>query len=210
MLFVISGLFAMFYLASLYVQEILHYKPLKAGLGFVPVTFGIVIGAALAQPLISRFGARIVPIVGIALAATGLVLLSGISPHGTYFADLFPGLVVMSIGMGLTFVPVTLIATTNIDPSDAGLASGLFNTSQQVGGSLGLAVLSSVAASKTAGLHGVGHAKALVEGFQLAFLLGAGLMVMGIVVIVALIREHHVAAIGAADAIVEEPVPAAA
>jgi len=210
MLFVISGLFAMFYLASLYVQEILHYRPLEAGFGFVPVTVGIVIGAALAQPLLGRFGPRIVPIVGIALAATGLVLLSGISAHGTYLTDLLPGLVVMSVGMGLTFVPVTLIATTNIDASDAGLASGLFNTSQQVGGSLGLAVLSSIAASKTAGLHGVGHPEALVQGFQLAFLLGAGLMVVGIVVIVALIRGHHVAAIGAADALVEEPVPAAA
>jgi EmrB/QacA subfamily drug resistance transporter len=210
MLFVISGLFAMFYLASLYVQEILHYKPLTAGFGFVPVTFGIVIGAGLAQPLISRFGARIVPIVGIALAATGLVLLSGISAHGSYFTDLFPGLVVMSIGMGLTFVPVTLIATTNIDASDAGLASGLFNTSQQVGGSLGLAVLSSISASQTASVHGRAHPQALVEGFQLAFLIGAGLMAMGIVVILAMIRGHHVAAIGSTDAMVEEPVPAAA
>jgi EmrB/QacA subfamily drug resistance transporter len=213
-LFVISGLFAMFYLASLYVQQILHYHPLKAGLGFVPVTFGIVIGAALAQTLIGKLGARIVPIIGIALAATGLVLLAQISPHGSYLTDLLPGLVVMSIGMGLTFVPVTLIATTGIASSDAGLASGLFNTSQQVGGSLGLAVLSSVAASRTAGFHtaakGAAHAKALVDGFQLAFLLGAGLMVVGLLVIVGMLRAHHVASIGEAPAAIEDTALASA
>jgi MFS family permease len=213
-LFVISGLFAMFYLASLYVQQILHYHPLKAGLGFVPVTFGIVIGAALAQTLIGKLGARIVPIIGIALAATGLVLLAQISPHGSYLTDLLPGLVVMSIGMGLTFVPVTLIATTGIASSDAGLASGLFNTSQQVGGSLGLAVLSAVAASRTAGFHtaanGAAHAKALVDGFQLAFLLGAGLMVVGLLVIVGMLRSHHVASIGQAPAAIEDGALASA
>ena len=115
MLFVISGLFGMFYFASIYVQEILHYSPLKAGVAFVPVTFGIVIGAGLAQPLIQRIGPRALPVVGILLAALGLILLSRIPDHGTYLADLFPGLMTMSIGMGLTFVPVTLLATTNIE-----------------------------------------------------------------------------------------------
>jgi MFS family permease len=198
MLFVISGLFGMFYFASIYVQEILHYSPLKAGVAFVPVTFGIVIGAGLAQPLIQRIGPRALPVVGIVLATIGLVLLSRIPTHGTYLADLFPGLMTMSIGMGLTFVPVTLLATTNIDAADAGLASGLFNTSQQVGGALGLAVLSSIAASKTGGSH---DPAALVKGFQLAFLVGAGLMLAGAVVIVVLLRRHHVEAIGAEDAV---------
>jgi EmrB/QacA subfamily drug resistance transporter len=201
MLFVMSGLFGMFYFASIYVQEILGYSPLKAGVAFVPVTLGIVIGAGLAQPAISALGVRLVPIIGIALAALGLILLSGIPVHGAYLGDLFPGLMVMSIGMGLTFVPVTLIATTNIDAADSGLASGLFNTSQQVGGALGLAILSSVAASRTSAIHGVTHATALVDGFQLAFLIGAGLMLFAIVVIVALIRRRHVASIGAKDAV---------
>ncbi len=115
MLFVIAGLYGMFFFATIYVQEVLGWKPLKAGLGFVPVTVGIVIGAALSQQLIRRLGARLVPIIGIALAASGLVLLSRIPLHGTYLADLFPGLFIMSIGMGLTFVPITLIATTGID-----------------------------------------------------------------------------------------------
>jgi len=183
------------------VQEILGYSPLKAGLAFVPITFGIVIGAGLAQPAIRALGVRLVPVAGIALAALGLILLSRIPVHGAYLADLFPGLMVMSIGMGLTFVPVTLIATTNIDVADSGLASGLFNTSQQVGGALGLAILSSVAASRTSAIQGVTHAAALVDGFQLAFLVGAGLMLFAIAVIVALIRRRHVASIGAEDAV---------
>jgi EmrB/QacA subfamily drug resistance transporter len=199
MMFVAAGLFSMFYFASLYVQEVLGYSPLKAGFGFVPVTVGIVIGAGLAQPLIRRIGPRALPVIGIAIAATGLILLSRIPTHGAYLTDLLPGLAIMSIGMGLTFVPVTLLATTNIDAADAGLASGLFNTSQQVGGALGLAILSSIAASRTSGDHGVTHAAALVHGYQLAFLVGAGFMLLGIVMIVGLIRSHHVAAIGAAD-----------
>jgi EmrB/QacA subfamily drug resistance transporter len=207
MLFVVSGLFGMFYFASIYVQEILGYSPLKAGFAFVPVTVGIVIGAGAAQSLIRAIGPRALPVIGITMAALGLALLSRIPVHGTYLADLLPGLVVMSIGMGLTFVPVTLLATTGIDQEDAGLASGLFNTSQQVGGALGLAVLASIAASVTSGDHGATHAAALVHGFQLAFLTGAGLMLMGIVVIVGLIRSHHVAAIGAAD-VEAEAVPA--
>jgi predicted MFS family arabinose efflux permease len=202
MLFVMSGLFAMFYFASIYVQEILGWSPLKAGAAFVPVTVGIVVGAGLAQQLIRSLGVRVVPIIGIALAAAGLVLLSRIPTHGTYLADLLPGLAIMSVGMGLTFVPVTLIATTNIDAEDAGLASGLFNTSQQVGGALGLAVLSSLAASRTLHANAPTHAAALVDGFKLAFLTGAGLMAGAIVVIVVLIRRHHVAAINPDEAAV--------
>jgi EmrB/QacA subfamily drug resistance transporter len=195
MLFVMSGLFAMFYFASIYVQEILGWSPLKAGAAFVPVTLGIVVGAGLAQQAIRRLGPRVTPIIGIAMAALGLILLSGIPTHGTYLTDLLPGLVVMSVGMGLTFVPITLIATTGLAAEDAGLSSGLFNTSQQVGGALGLAVLSSLAATRTSHSVGVSHAAALVDGFQLAFLVGAGLMLAGIAVLAVMLRKHHVAAV---------------
>ncbi|MFY9578706.1 MAG: MFS transporter, partial [Gaiellaceae bacterium] len=155
MLFVVSGLFAMFYFASLYVQEILGYSPLKAGVAFLPITAGIVIGAGVSQQLIREIGVRSVPLIGLAMSSAGLFLLGRLPTHGSYASDLLPGLMLMSIGMGLTFVPVTLIATTNIEPSDAGLASGLFNTSQQVGGALGLAALSTLAASRTRHLHSV-------------------------------------------------------
>jgi EmrB/QacA subfamily drug resistance transporter len=207
MLFVMSGLFAMFYFASIYVQEILGWSPLKAGAAFLPVTAGIIVGAGLAQQGIRRLGPRLLPMIGIALAALGLVLLSGISTHGTYLADLLPGLVVMSIGMGLTFVPITLIATTGLAPEDAGLSSGIFNTSQQVGGALGLAVLSSLAATRTAHTVGVSHAAALVSGFQLAFLVGAGLMATAIVVLALMLRKQDVTAVLAQDS---EPLAVAA
>jgi EmrB/QacA subfamily drug resistance transporter len=199
MLFVMSGLMAMFYFASIYVQEVLGWSPLKAGAAFLPVTAGIVVGAGLAQSLVQRLGVRVVPVIGIAMAAAGLVLLSGIPTHGTYLANLLPGLAVMSVGMGLTFVPITLIATTGLDNEDAGLASGLFNTAQQVGGALGLAVLSSIAANRTRHAHAVSHAAGLVDGFKLAFLTGAGLMAAAIVVIVITLRQRHVASVATGE-----------
>jgi len=160
-------------------------------------------------------GVRRVPLLGIALAATGLVLLGTIPTHGTYLADLLPGLMLVSIGMGLTFVPLTLIATTNIHPEDAGLASGIFNTSQQVGGAIGLAALSTLAASRTSHvLGGIAnpssdrHAAALVDGFQAAFLAGAGLMVLAAVLVAVLVRKSDVEQIHAAEE--SEPVPVAA
>jgi len=205
MLFVVSGLFAMFYFASLYVQEILGYSPLKAGVAFLPITAGIVIGAGISQQLIRQIGVRSVPLIGLAMASAGLFLLGRIPTHGTYASDLLPGLMLMSIGMGLTFVPVTLIATTNIEASDAGLASGLFNTSQQVGGALGLAALSTLAASRTSHLHNVAHATALVRGYHAAFVVGGALMVVAAILIVLLIRRSDVAQIHT-----EEPATATA
>jgi hypothetical protein len=109
--------------------------------------------------------------------------------------------------MGLTFVPITLIATTGLAPEDAGLSSGIFNTSQQVGGALGLAVLSSLAATRTAHTVGVSHAAALVSGFQLAFLVGAGLMATAIVVLALMLRKQDVTAVLAQDS---EPLAVAA
>jgi EmrB/QacA subfamily drug resistance transporter len=209
MLFVVSGLFAMFYFASLYVQDVLGYSPLKAGLAFLPVTAGIVIGAALSQAAIKLMSARHVPLIGIILAAGGLFLLGRVPTHGTYLSDLLPGLVLMSIGMGLVFVPLTLIATTNIASGDAGLASGLLNTTQQVGGAMGLAVLSTLATSRTSHVvDGLGHpasivekASAQVDGYQLAFTAGALLMLAAGIVVLGLLRRSDVAMIDAEEAV---------
>jgi EmrB/QacA subfamily drug resistance transporter len=208
MLFVVSGLFAMFYFASLYVQDILGYSPLRAGLAFLPITAGIVIGAGLSQQAIKSMSARHVPLIGIALAAGGLFLLGRVPTHGVYAKDLLPGLLLMSIGMGLTFVPLTLIATTNIAAADAGLASGLLNTTQQVGGALGLAALSTLAASRTGHVvNGLGHTastgehnSALVDGFRVAFTTGAFLMLAAAVVVIGLIRRADVARIDTEEA----------
>ena len=187
LLLVASGLFGMFFFASLYVQEILGYSPLHAGLAFLPVTGGIAVGAGIAQPLVKRAGVRNVALLGIVLATIGMVVLAQVPVHGTYVDDLLPGLLPLSIGMGLVFVPITLMATGGVQQNDAGLASGLFNTAQQVGGSLGLAILSTLAASKTTsvlnGLHGTASTAATtaakVSGYQVAFIAAAVMLAAG-------------------------------
>jgi MFS family permease len=211
MLLVAGGMFSLFYFASIYVQEVLGYSALRAGLAFLPVTGGIIVGAGLSQQLIRRVGVRPVGLTGMSIAAVGLILLSRIPVAGTYLGDLLPGLMIMSVGMGLTFVPLTLIATTNVGAEDAGLASGLLNTSQQLGGAIGLAVLSTLAANTTANtLSALGHAPtaadgvgALVSGFHVAFLVGAFLMLGGAVILAATVRRRDVARIDNAN---EEPI----
>ena len=199
MLLVASGLFAMFYFASLYMQEILGYKPLKAGFAFVPFTLGIIIGAGLSQALIRRIGIRAVTFTGITMGTIGLLYFARLPAHGTYVRDLLPTIVVVSIGMGMTFVPLTLLATTNVQSEDAGLASGLFNTSQQVGGALGLAILSTLAASRTSHLlpHPAtasiaAHDAALTRGYHVAFAVGAAMLLAALGVLAATIRKRDV------------------
>ena len=207
MLLVAGGMFAFFFLSTLYVQLILGYDALEAGLAFLPVTAGIMIGAGLAQTLIRRFGVRLVSIVGMCIASAGLFAMSGVSVDGSYLGDVLPGLVPMAIGMGLTFVPLTLIATTNVARDDAGLASGLFNTSQQVGGALGLAVLSVVAADRSSSVLSdlgrtdpLSQASALVEGYQLAFQVAAALVLVSAIAIAVLLRARDVASVNPDEA----------
>jgi EmrB/QacA subfamily drug resistance transporter len=196
-----GGLFGMFFFASLYVQGILGFSPLRAGLAFLPVTAGIMAGAGAAQALIRRMGVRAVALTGMVMATGGLLLLTRLTVQGGYLADLLPGLLVMATGMGLVFVPITLIATTNVGDADAGLASGLLNTAQQVGGALGLALLSTLAADRTASsLSALGHAPtpaeqatALVSGFHVAFVAAAILMAAAAALLPALVRRRHVA-----------------
>jgi EmrB/QacA subfamily drug resistance transporter len=199
MLLVASGLFAMFYFASLYMQEILGYKPLKAGFAFVPFTIGIIIGAGASQALIRRIGIRAVTFAGITMGTVGLLYFARLPADGSYVRDLLPTIVVVSIGMGMTFVPLTLLATTNVQSEDAGLASGLFNTSQQVGGALGLAILSTLAASRTSNLLGhsapgsiAANDAALTSGYHVAFAVGAAMLFAAIVVLAATVRKQDV------------------
>src|SRR3954453_23739640 len=134
MTLVAAGMFSMFFFVTLYLQDILGYSPLKAGLSVVPVTVGIMFGAGVAQQGIKRVGARIQTVIGIATASIGMFLLTGLPAHGSYVSDLLPGLLFIAFGMGMTFVPITLMATTGVHGDDQGLASGLLNTAQQVGG----------------------------------------------------------------------------
>jgi EmrB/QacA subfamily drug resistance transporter len=208
MLFLAAGMFANFFFGTLYVQDILHYSPIGAGLAFLPVAVLIGVGAGAAQRLIPSFGIRSVAIVGMALAAAGLALMVRVSVNGTYVGTLLPSFVLLAIGLGIAFVPATLIGVSSVSGEDSGLASGLFNTAQQVGGALGLAILSTLAVSHTSSLlggsaHHTAHAVAVatVSGYRLAFVVAAGFMIAAIAVLVTFLRSGHIAGV-AADGVV--------
>jgi EmrB/QacA subfamily drug resistance transporter len=188
-----SGMFAMFFFNTLYIQKVLGFGPLKAGVAFLPFTAGIMLSAGLASTFAPRIGVRPVAATGMVLTILGLLLFSRMPVDGTYAKDVLPGMILSSLGMGAIFMPLTLIATTGLENEDQGLASGLFNTSQQVGGALGLAILSTIAAS-----HTNGHsAAALVNGFHYAFIGAAVLVGLSLIVFVALLRKRDVARIEA-------------
>jgi EmrB/QacA subfamily drug resistance transporter len=203
MFIVAAGMFAMFFFNTLYVQGVLGFSALEAGLAFLPFTVGIIIGAGLSQPLVPKLGAREVPLIGSMLAALGLLLFLRLTPDSSYLADLLPGIMLTSIGMGLVFVPVTLIATSGVPADDAGLASGLFNTSQQIGGALGLAVLTTLYTTRRDDeLSSLGRApteadtsEALVSGFHVTWAASAILIATGGLLLLALLRRRDVVAV---------------
>ncbi len=201
MFLVSGGMFGMFFFVSLYVQQILGYNPLQAGLAFLPVSLGVMVAAVISQQIVARVGVKPVALAGLSLAASGLLLLAlGTKVDGTYLR-LLTGLVPMALGMGMTFVPMTLIATAGVENREAGLASGVFNTSQQVGGAFGLAILATLASDKTASLLAAAGARAtpaqqqiaLVEGFQTAFWVGSAMMVAGLLTVAVVLRRRDVA-----------------
>jgi predicted MFS family arabinose efflux permease len=194
MFLAMSGMFAMFFFNTLYLQQVLGYGPLEAGLAFLPFTAGIMISASLASQFAPRVGVRPIAVAGFLLAAGGLVLLTQLPVDGSYAANVLPGLLLSSLGIGAVFMPLTLLATTGLADEDQGLASGLFNTSQQIGGALGLAVLSTLATSKTHAAAGT-PLNALVVGFHWAFGVGAVVTLAALLVVVALLRSRHVARI---------------
>jgi EmrB/QacA subfamily drug resistance transporter len=200
-----SGMFAMFYFNTLYIQEVLGFHPLKAGLSFLPFTAGIMISAGVASNLAPRIGVRPVAVVGMLLSIAGMLLFARMPLGGSYASDVLPGMIISSLGMGAIFMPLTLMATTGLVDEDQGLASGLFNTSQQVGGALGLAILTTIAASQE---HSSFTPPALVHGGHYGFAGAACFVAGGLVVMLALLRKHHVARIQAAAA-EAEPVPVA-
>jgi EmrB/QacA subfamily drug resistance transporter len=207
MLLVASGVFAMFFFNTLYIQRVLGYGPLEAGLAILPFTAGVMLSAGLASQFAPRVGVRPVAALGMLVSAIGMLLLVRLPVDGTYVVDVLPSLIVTSLGMGAVFMPLTLIATTGLEDEDQGLASGLFNTSQQIGGALGLAILSTLAASKTTSAGGPTDPEALVTGFHWAFAGGAAFVLAGLVTMLVLLRRQHVARIEAEAT--AAPVPAA-
>jgi predicted MFS family arabinose efflux permease len=197
------SLFSMFFFVSLYMQQVLHYSALKAGLSYLPLAFGIILSAGAASAAVTRVGFKPVLLTGMLFVAAGLIWFSRISTHGGSFAgDVLGPSLLAAVGLGLSFVPVTIAAVSGIRPDEAGLASGLVNTAQQVGGALGLAILATIANTRTKDvLHAGGHdfAYALTKGFERAFLVGAGFALIGALLTIVLIssrdsRAHSLAA----------------
>jgi EmrB/QacA subfamily drug resistance transporter len=199
MLLVASGLFAMFFFNTLYIQKVLGYGPLDAGLAFLPFTAGIIVSAGLASRFTPTIGVRPVAVGGMVVTAAGMLLLTQLPVDGSYATNVLPALILTSLGLGCVFVPLTLVATTGLEASDQGLASGLFNTSQQIGGALGLAILSSLAASATSNSTGSPQ-QALVDGFHVAFAGGAVFVVLALGALVSMLRRSDVERIEAAAA----------
>jgi MFS family permease len=192
----------MFFFNSLYIQRVLGYGPLKAGLSFLPFTAGIMVSAGLASQYAPKVGVRVISGLGMVVAAAGLLLLTRIHVDGSYLVDVLPAMLLTSLGMGGVFVSLTLVATTGLADEDQGLASGLFNTSQQVGGALGLAILSTIAASQS----GNSPTKVeLVHGFHYAFAGSAVFVLAGLVALLLMLRQHHVASIEREAAAVGAP-----
>jgi EmrB/QacA subfamily drug resistance transporter len=181
----VAGMFGMFFLGSLYLQRVLGYDALQIGLSFLPGTLVMgTLSLKFAEPLMMRFGARRVLVPGLSLVAVGLLLFARVPVDGSYVVDVLPVMIVMSVGIGVSFPPLIALAMASAPPQDAGLASGVVNTSAQVGGAIGLAVLATVSASRTASLAAEGQstAAALVGGYHLAFFIAAGLVVAAIAV----------------------------
>jgi EmrB/QacA subfamily drug resistance transporter len=185
-----ASLFSMFFFISLYMQQVLGYSAIHAGLSYLPLALMIIVSAGIASQLVTKVGYKPVLAAGMGLIAAGLLWFSQVSVGGGFLTDILGPSLLAAVGLGFAFVPQTIAAVAGVRDHEAGLASGLINTSQQVGGALGLAVLSTIATTRSDALFadGAGRATALTEGFQSAFLAGAGLAILGLIAVLTLIR----------------------
>jgi MFS family permease len=212
MMMVGGAIFAMWLFLSLYMQEVLHFSPLITGVGFLPQTFAIAVAAQVAARIVPRVGPRPPLLAGVALATVGLAWLSRLSPTGNYVNDVLGGSVLATLGLGLSMTPLAFAATAGVAREEAGLASGLLNTSRQVGGSVALAALATIAAARTAAVlhpHGpavaayVGRAamdRALTSGFNRVFLVSAFIAFGGFLAALLIPRQPAAGAAQAAKA----------
>jgi EmrB/QacA subfamily drug resistance transporter len=193
MLVVAAALFGVFYFCTLYLQQVLSFSALKTGVAYLPLSLSLVGASALASRLVDRFTPKPVLVVGLLVATAGFALLTRIVGHGDYASHVLPAMVALGAGLGMSFVPITIAATSGVEAGDSGLASGLLNTTQQVGGSLGLAILSSVSTSRvTSALHGGSSLPlALTHGFKGAFIVAAALCALGVAVALALLPRRR-------------------
>jgi len=182
-----ASLFSMFFFISLYMQQVLGYDAIKAGLSYLPLAVSIILAAGIASQLVTRVGFKPVLAAGMALIAGGLIWFSQISVHGSFLADILGPSLLAAVGLGFAFVPVTIAAVAGVDDHEQGLASGMINTAQQVGGALGLAVLAAISTSVIGSSH---DPAILTRGFHSAFLVGAGIALLGLFATFSLIRNR--------------------
>jgi EmrB/QacA subfamily drug resistance transporter len=207
----VAGMFGMFFLGALYLQRVLGFTSLEVGLAFLPVTAIIgTLSLGFSARLNLRFGERATLLPGLVAIAAGLLLFSRISVDGSYLTDVLPAMVLLGTGAGLSFPSLMSLAMSGVTREDAGLASGLVNTTLQVGGAIGLAVLATMSTNRTSDLLGQGasQASALTDGYKLAFLIGAGIAVAAIVVAATVLESGAATQKEALTAGVEEPEPA--
>ncbi len=185
-----TALFAMFLMLTLYMQQVLGFSPLETGVGYLAVAGTAIIWANVAAATVTRVGVKPALVFGMSMMTLGLLYFTQVSANGTYWSDLFPGFLIVGLGMPFAFVPVTIAAVAGTKPQEAGLASGLINTSQQIGGAVGIAILSTIAVSTTSDAVATGTETtiALTEGFQAAFWAGAAIAFAGVLVSLFLVR----------------------
>jgi EmrB/QacA subfamily drug resistance transporter len=182
-----AAIFSMFFFLSLYMQQVLGYSALRTGFAYLLVAMVIIVAAGVSQALVTRYGVKLILTIGMSLLVLGLIWFTQIDASGTYAVDLVPGFLLAGVGLGFSFVPVSIAALQGVRAREAGIASGLINTSQQVGGALGIAILSTIATTHTESLVAdAGGAQsalpgALTEGFQYAFAVGAGMALLGLI-----------------------------
>jgi EmrB/QacA subfamily drug resistance transporter len=196
-----TALFSMFLMLTLYMQQVLGYSPMKTGLAYITVAGTSIVWAMVAQQLVTRVGVKPVLVTGMSLLSLGLLYFTQVSPDGSYIGDLLPGFLVVAVGMAFSFVSISIAALAGVPAKDAGLASGLINTSQQIGGALGIAILSSVAIAQTSDAARTGDAvpDALTSGFQAAFWVGAGVAAVGVLASLILVRKDELEAAPVAE-----------
>jgi EmrB/QacA subfamily drug resistance transporter len=189
-----TAIFGMFFLLSLYMQQVLGFSALRTGVGYLAVALTAVAASGVAQALVTRLGVKPVLATGLSLLAAGLIFFTQVSVDGSYVSDLLPGFLLVGVGLGFSFVPVSIAALAGATDKEAGLQSGLINTSQQIGGALGLAILSTVATTCTENLleDGVNQALALTDGFSLAFWVGAGVAIVSVIATLVLLKREEV------------------
>ncbi|AWN26969.1 DHA2 family efflux MFS transporter permease subunit [Streptomyces sp. SID8375] len=183
-----AAMFSMWYFLSLYVQNVLGYRPLEAGLSFIPHSLSIVLGSKIAPRLMNRLGAKPLAIAGAVMSACGMVWQGTMDVDGTYLGTILGPGILMALGAGLTATPIASIATSGADPADQGLVSGLMNTSRQMGGALGLSVLSTVAAARIEAGDGL---KALADGYGLAFQVGSVVLLGSILLMLVALPQRR-------------------